>query len=503
MAKKKSEKNPSLEPSGVDSSAGDDRVVGGARTRAKSKKTAELLYYSTLTAPEKSEGGPSVRVISKKGRVIAEPGTYDKIQAKFAKIEHERLGKESGAGSVSAASMSTATATDQRQRRTILLVTHVNTFLYATCFWIQVGTLPYLSKSLGADPATFGQLQTSFAVLQLLGGPLYGRLGDVAGERATLTLAFASAAAGYAIMAGSYSLPMLFVSRIPSIFMHTMQGSQMIVTSFSSESERASGLARLGFSYGIGMVAGPTLGGFIGKFFGEQSAAMFAAAGSLLSLALVRAFIPRVTKPKSSESSSLGMFNVGKILSLLFLPGAGMLLVFKTVAGIPIGVLQSMFSVIAMERFNLPTEKNGLMLSYIGVISIVMQGVGISVATSRFSDKTLVLASTLVLTVAYYALSLITDVVSFVVLLLPLTCALTLVSSILTAALTKTVSSADTGAMLGLNMAVHSTIRTLAPTVGGYLVGAYGFESLGYLGVACNILAMLIVGRTQLKEHVS
>jgi hypothetical protein len=28
-----------------------------------------------------------------------------------------------------------------------------------------------LSKNLGADPATFGQLQTVFAVAQLLGGP--------------------------------------------------------------------------------------------------------------------------------------------------------------------------------------------------------------------------------------------------------------------------------------------------------------------------------------------
>ena len=37
----------------------------------------------------------------------------------------------------------------------------------------------------------------------------------------------------------------------------------MIVTYLSEESERANVLARLGFSYGIGMVVGPTLGGYI------------------------------------------------------------------------------------------------------------------------------------------------------------------------------------------------------------------------------------------------
>ena len=41
----------------------------------------------------------------------------------------------------------------------------------------------------------------------------------------------------------------------------------MIVTYLSTESERTSALSRLGFSYGIGMVVGPTLGGLVSKYF--------------------------------------------------------------------------------------------------------------------------------------------------------------------------------------------------------------------------------------------
>ncbi len=36
----------------------------------------------------------------------------------------------------------------------------------------------------------------------------------------------------------------------------------------TDESQRATALSRLGFSYGIGMVVGPTLGGQVGKYFG-------------------------------------------------------------------------------------------------------------------------------------------------------------------------------------------------------------------------------------------
>ena len=79
----------------------------------------------------------------------------------------------------------------------IVLITHLNVFLYATCYWIQSGTLPYLTRTLGADPVMFGQLQTVFAVSQLLGGPIYGRLGDLWGERTALIIAFSSSVATY------------------------------------------------------------------------------------------------------------------------------------------------------------------------------------------------------------------------------------------------------------------------------------------------------------------
>lgn len=83
----------------------------------------------------------------------------------------------------------------------------------------------FLTKSLGADPVVFGQLQTAFAVAQLAGGPVYGRLGDMMGERMALILAFASAAASYSLMGLATSIEMLFLSRVFSVLLHVMQGN--------------------------------------------------------------------------------------------------------------------------------------------------------------------------------------------------------------------------------------------------------------------------------------
>jgi len=236
-----------------------------------------------------------------------------------------------------------------------------------------------------------------------------------------------------------------------------------------------------------------TVGGVVTVHLGgEHAAALVSAMGSALSLALVVIYVPNIAKQEVKEedkkpSSSLSVLNVKEILSLLLIPEAGTLLLIKTVCGIPIGIFQSMFSVIAMEQFQLPADQNGLLLSYIGALSMVMQGVGISAATSMASDRTLLKISSAMLIVSYYLLSLLTTLTEFLALQVPLVCSLSLINSILQSSLTKVVPVNQTGTMLGLNMAVHSVIRTVAPTLGGLMMASsLGYPSIGYLGMACS-----------------
>ena len=59
---------------------------------------------------------------------------------------------------------------------------------------------------------------------------------------------------------------------------------------------------------------------------------------------------------------------------------------------------------IAIEQFGMDPGQNGLMLSYIGVISLFMQGIGISTLTKRADDKVLMALSTVTLTVSYFVM---------------------------------------------------------------------------------------------------
>jgi hypothetical protein len=52
----------------------------------------------------------------------------------------------------------------------------------------------------------------------------------------------------------------------------------------------------------------------------------------------------------------------------------------------------------------MPADQSGMMLSYTGVIALVMQGFGVGVLSSRMADVTLMRFSTVLLTFAYLAL---------------------------------------------------------------------------------------------------
>ena len=61
-------------------------------------------------------------------------------------------------------------------------------------------------------------------------------------------------------------------------------------------------------------------------------------------------------------------------------------------------------SVIAIDQFGMKPEQNGMMLSYIGAVSLFMQGFGIATLTKRASDKVLMVLATATLMGSYFTL---------------------------------------------------------------------------------------------------
>merc|ERR1719281_1861075 len=85
---------------------------------------------------------------------------------------------------------------------------------------------------------------------------------------------------------------MLFLSKVPCVFLQTMHCSQVCVSHLSQIDRRSEALGRLAMSYGIGMVVGTALGGFLGEYRGYQTNSAVACVASLANVPLILSFVP-------------------------------------------------------------------------------------------------------------------------------------------------------------------------------------------------------------------
>lgn len=395
---------------------------------------------------------------------------------------------------------------DDSQRMTTIYAVYLIAALDITWMFLQFSVTPYLAKKLGFDTLWFGYLQTTVGVIQLLGGPMFGRFADLFGARTALSLACASTVVFFLLLATADTPAMLFIHKIPTIFMHVLPASQMVVTDLTKPEKRADALSKLGLCFGIGMIVGSTLGGQLNELYGEKFTACFGTAGSAFSLLLVLKFIPKNTKAETTRGNTTddnrrkSVFNLSEITRLMKFPTVMQTFIIKIVAGLPSGIFQVMFSIIALEFFKLQPEQNGYLMAYFGIVQMVIQGGVIGRLTARYSDNSLLLLSIGVSSFVGLAQAYIQNVWQFCFNILPMMFSLSVFNAITDSMLTKSVPSSDTGTMLGLCASVQSLLRTVGPTIGGFLYVNYGISSIGLIQFFVNIAVFVYLLQRRLNK---
>ncbi|KAL1007637.1 hypothetical protein UPYG_G00089350 [Umbra pygmaea] len=380
----------------------------------------------------------------------------------------------------------------------VIYVTYLIACLDITWMFLQFSITPYLAKKLGFDTLWIGYLQTTVGVVQLLGGPLFGRFADLFGARAAMCLSCSANVVYYGLLAIADSPLKLFIHKLPAVFMHGLPGAQMVVTDLTEPKKRAEALGKLGLCFGIGMVAGSTLGGTLSTRYGGTFAACVAGCGSIINLLLVLKFIPKNTKiptPQDNTDKKKSVFDLGEITRLMKFPSVARTFTVKILSGLPSGIFQVMFSIIAMNFFHLEPAQNGYLMAYFGIVSMIIQGGVIGRLTASYSENTLLLLSIGMSSLVGLAQAFMTNVSQFCVIVLPMMFSLSVFNVITDSMLTKSVPSSDTGTMLGLCASVQSLLRTIGPTIGGFLYQNYGVASFGLLQFVVNMTVFVVMLR--------
>ena len=351
-------------------------------------------------------------------------------------------------------------------------------------FSLVLPLLPYYAQQFVASPLLIGLLGTSNALAQMIGAPFIGRLSDRWGRRPLLLVGTAASLVGFVMLGLAKSLPLIFASRIlDGLLGGNLALAQAYITDVTDEKSRAKSLGILGAAFGIGFIIGPAAGGLLSRW-GYWVPAFAAAGLSLVNFVWVLAALPEsLTAERRAELAVRPRppVTAGALVAALRRPLVGPLLHTRLFYSLAFGIFQASFALWALKRLGFASQSTGYVLAYVGLLSVLVQGLAMGRLTSRFSERTLIIAGLALLAASLLAWGFVPNLWLLLVVLAPTALAAGVLNVALTSALTKASSREDVGGTLGIAASLQSLTGVVSPVLGGFLLERVGSWSLGVL----------------------
>ncbi len=258
---------------------------------------------------------------------------------------------------------------------------------------IIIPVLPKLVQTLlGGDvlktAKLFGWFISVWAVMQFLFSPVIGALSDHFGRRPVILTSNLALGIDYVIMALAPNLWILFAGRIVSgIASSTVSTAQAYIADITAPENRAGAFGMLGAAFGVGFVLGPALGGILGHH--DLRLPFVAAAVMSLANFTYGYFILPESLPLAKRSP-FKFSGANPVASVRMLARDGQLVRLGFIgflSELSHQVLPAVTVLYMGYRYGWDERSVGLVLAFVGVCTMVVQGGLVRPVVTKIGEK--------------------------------------------------------------------------------------------------------------------
>jgi DHA1 family tetracycline resistance protein-like MFS transporter len=341
--------------------------------------------------------------------------------------------------------------------------------------------LPFYAEEFGASARQIGLLIATFAVCQLVSGPILGQIADRVGRKPLLLLSQLGTLLGFVMLGSATTLWMVFVARaIDGATAGNLSIAQAYVADVTSKENRAKSFGVIGIAFGLGFLVGPAISGYLAHYGHRYP--IYAAQGlSALSILATALLLPKAS-PRPSDGLDgpggrrLALLSWGRYREYFARPVLASLLFQFFAFAFAFSTFTSGFALFAARQLTwegqpFGAKHVGYVFAYAGFLGILLQGGLVGRLVRRFGEARLARAGFVAMSAGYFTLGFVRHLPELLLNGAVGAFGQGALRPALTAQVTQNSRSNEQGMVLGITQSLTSVAQIVAPVASGFLIG--------------------------------
>ncbi len=368
-------------------------------------------------------------------------------------------------------------------------------------FGLVIPLLPFMAPNLGGDSTDVAFIMITYALGAALVSPAWGKLSDKAGRRQALVLALLCSCVAYVVTALADTLWQVYLGRaLSGLAAGSLPVATALMADLSPPQRRAKAMGLVGTAFGLGLIAGPVLGGLL-TGDSESFALPFytAAVMSLVAAICAQTMLPaRMAKPVSSRPEMAE--NRAPPPAPALGPKQNKLLLMQYVSHTcSVSSIIYLFPLWVADAFTWGPKDVGYFFGVVGVAMITLQGGLLAVLTKVFGHINVLRVGSVTFAISLFVVATAEITPWMPAMIFLAFCGSTVCLPLLNAIASEIVDPSHRGRMMGMTASASSTGRIVGPLFAAGLLNSRDF-STAWLGSALMVLFLVIWSFTAARK---